>query len=827
MNTLPDSFFKKAKSLTEHSLPRQRGASLSRRILFLFGLFACTQVSGQWQPQEGRAHLDPIQFNDRIFPTPKSADYGRWFTFDQRDRQSPFHLHIVVGESPHPLDWKAVETIESRLGQLDLRRAVTVTIGRVDELWGRSKEADLAILVGREASHSVIQRFTNRSIEETFDDPEGYRIASLVEDSIGPNTILLYGNDARGTYYAAQSLVQCLTTENGTLAVRQIEVVDWPSYRIRASGNDENIPPAPIPQEALAWLSHVKLNSWAVGQSYNWPNNWRSTPENSLNALERAASAVPHEAIDLQFQVHPFGRADQTGQDLSIRISEQNDRQRLINFVLERIRMGASQILLRADDFHDLTDTDAATFNSKAEAHVSLIRDLYEAMSVNYPSAKLLFCPPYYHGAAADNAPEIRNYLETIGRELPAEITILWTGHEVVSKTITRPELMNFSQLINRYPLLWDNTVFREKTPFGYPYTYAWYMFDPIELDLPDNFSEVVPGIRFNYGFDGTQMSRVANAILAEFLWNAEDYNPNRALRHAIALIAGDEAVDTVLQCAQAITDIFELRHSPARVTQFKPIIDQAVYEELIEQLALQTDNRALLSELMDAWYTHAPHAEQLRNLASQFRDLRTRALAIMRPGIDQWTLEAEGEWTASARDELTHFRYPFETQSLVGSYAAVSTQFPIPTSPTGRYYLSFLADDDYYATGEPPEAYPGYFYKQLLIDGMVVWESDAVGPTEAEMIQIDLTEQLAGKPRAKITIRTVDAKGVSNLGIQVTFSPLFLTVEANPDIPVIQPETGDSAAPGMEVAAPRSSIPAMDAGKSQASYFLLSSSGH
>jgi hypothetical protein len=773
-------------------------------LLAVAWLLAGGPLNAQIPPSMAQSSFEPIYYNDRIVPTPKSADYGPWFDFGRTDSRSPFQLHIILGESPDPLDWKSVETIETRLRQLDFGRAVSVTVGRVDELWGRSREADLAILIGRVQNHSVIERFTRRSMDLDFNFPEGYRIASLAIDPVGPNTIMLIGSDPRGTYYAAQSLAQVLTTEAGHLAVRQIEVADWPSYRIRASGNDEKIPSAPIPSEALAWLSHVKLNAWAVGQSYHWPNNWRATPRNSLSALDRAVNEMPAEAIDLQFQVHPFGRANPTGQgDLSIRISEENDRQRLIELVFDRIRSGASQILLRADDFHELSEVDADKFASKAEAHVALIRDLHEAMSIEFPSAQLLFCPPYYHGAAAEAAPEMRRYLETIGRELPDDITILWTGHEVVSSSISQKELIDYSQMIQRYPLLWDNTVFREKTPFGYPYIYAWYMYDPINLDLPAKFAEITPGIRFNYGYDGSQMSRVANAILAEFLWNAENYDEDQALRHAIALIAGDDAVDTVLRCASAITEIFNLRHSPARTAVVAPVIDTEQFEAWIKELALQTDNRTLANELMDAWFTQASHADSLRNLASQFNQLRSKAFAVLRPGRDQWKLETEGEWEVTASDQLTFFEFPFETQSAAGAYAAASTKFPIPTSPTGRYYLSFLADDDYYATGEPPTAYPGYFYKQVLIDGMVVWESDAVGPTEPEIVQIDLTDEFAGKPQVQITLRTVDAQGVSNLGIQATFSPLFLNAEPQRDVPVIEPQSGTSAAPGMEVVTP------------------------
>jgi len=67
----------------------------------------------------------------------------------------------------------------------------------------------------------------------------------------------------------------------------------------------------------------------------------------------------------------------------------------------------------------------------------------------------------------------------------------------------------------------------------------------------------------------------------------------------------------------------------------------------------------------------------------------------------------------------------------------------------------------------------------------------------------------LADKPRAQITLRTVDTQGVSNLGIKTTFSPLFLNSEPNPNVPVVEPQSGSAAASGMEVASPLKAFPA------------------
>ena len=74
--------------------------------------------------------------------------------------------------------------------------------------------------------------------------------------------------------------------------------------------------------------------------------------------------------------------------------------------------------------------------------------------------AKLLFCPSYYsYDPILDQVfgqrPE--NYLEEIGRHLPAEIDIAWTGPKVISEEIGLEHLQAVTKTIQRTPLLCDN----------------------------------------------------------------------------------------------------------------------------------------------------------------------------------------------------------------------------------------------------------------------------------------------------------------------------------------------------------------------------------
>ena len=74
---------------------------------------------------------------------------------------------------------------------------------------------------------------------------------------------------------------------------------------------------------------------------------------------------------------------------------------------------------------------------------------------------QLFFCPTFYSsdpclekffGARPDN------YWQTLGAELDTKIDVFWTGEKVVSSTYTRSNIEMIAELIQRNPVIWDNS---------------------------------------------------------------------------------------------------------------------------------------------------------------------------------------------------------------------------------------------------------------------------------------------------------------------------------------------------------------------------------
>jgi uncharacterized protein YfiM (DUF2279 family) len=106
--------------------------------------------------------------------------------------------------------------------------------------------------------------------------------------------------------------------------------------------------------------------------------------------------------------------------------------------------------------------------------------------------------------------------------------------------------------------------------------------------------------------------------------------------------------------------------------------------------------------------------------------------------------------------DELS---FPWYTTSQPGDYGMVSQSAKV--LPSKRHVVRFRERDDY--TG----ATAGYHFKQLLVDGSVVWEEDVAGEKKDwHDVTVDVARAVQGKTQVTLAFRLYDKKGVGNFGV-------------------------------------------------------------
>lgn len=110
----------------------------------------------------------------------------------------------------------------------------------------------------------------------------------------------------------------------------------------------------------------------------------------------------------------------------------------------------------------------------------------------------------------------------------------------------------------------------------------------------------------------------------------------------------------------------------------------------------------------------------------------------------------------------------PSETATRAGDYVSASQDVRLHPGAI-RYRLRFSEQDSY------PIGTAGYHFKQLLVDGRTIWETDVAADPALAWVErsFDLTPYLKGKSHATLTFRLFDKKGVSNFAIRASVANL------------------------------------------------------
>ena len=78
----------------------------------------------------------------------------------------------------------------------------------------------------------------------------------------------------------------------------------------------------------------------------------------------------------------------------------------------------------------------------------------------------------------------LKQHLGYIGKNMPENVKIIWTGPNVRSRKISQTDIDEWKSLLNgRLPFLWDNTLYSH-----HPFTAA-PLFTAYSNDFPDEFN--------------------------------------------------------------------------------------------------------------------------------------------------------------------------------------------------------------------------------------------------------------------------------------------------------------------------------------------------
>ena len=140
--------------------------------------------------------------------------------------------------------------------------------------------------------------------------------------------------------------------------------------------------------------------------------------------------------------------------------------QSLTKKILQAKKIGFKDFAILFDDIDQARNAELAETHLKIIQHVSSIKNINKNPLMICPT---VYCKSFARGEIKDN-----EYLQVLAANIDPNINILWTGDEVVSKSISLKNLKDLKSLFKNPIIIWDNFYANDYCPTRFfigPYT--------------------------------------------------------------------------------------------------------------------------------------------------------------------------------------------------------------------------------------------------------------------------------------------------------------------------------------------------------------------
>ncbi len=296
------------------------------------------------------------------------------------------------------------------------------------------------------------------------------------------------------------------------------EITDYPSFSVR--GYIEGFYGKP-------WKSRQRLDMletmalFGENTHYYAPKDdpyhralWRECyPEKEAEGLTELIKKAESLYIDLYYCIAP---------GLNMRYTSEEDTQALFTKTRQLYSMGIKNFGLLLDDipFDLYFEEDKKEFGNTCAAHAYLVSRYYEFLQSLSPDTKLTVCPTAYHGKGTEKE------LTDFAKNIPAPVSIFYTGSDICSKELTCREAQIFEENTGHRPLYWDN----------YPVNDAEMFMEmhigPV-IGREEELYRCSEGIISNC-MEYFECNKLSLITVAAYLWAPESYEPEKAFSAAV-----------------------------------------------------------------------------------------------------------------------------------------------------------------------------------------------------------------------------------------------------------------------------------------------------
>lgn len=468
-------------------------------------------------PLSQAAETEPVSSIPAISPIPQSVTArGQGFTI-------PAEVGLITGNGTDPAAVQAVERILQNAGVQNIKRASdgsAVPDAQVNVWVGGPSE--------NTASGNVLQSLGTIGPEDLQDD--GYVLASGI-DQTGHKNIVLAGKNQTGTFYAAQTLRQVITSKDSNYSIPGLTVRDWPKMSWR--GSIEGFYGDPWSHEdrlnQLAFYGEQKMNMYIYAPKDDpyHRDKWRDPyPADKVAQIGELIDKAKQEHVEFVFAISPGN---------SVCFSDNTDFQALTAKAQVMWEKGVRSYALFLDDINKtLTcNADRTKFNSDANppaaAQAFLLNRFKTEFIDTHPGAHRLITVPTDYANITTTT-----YINRFSALVDPSIIVQWTGSAVVPAGISAADADKAKAIYKHDLLIWDNypvnDYARDKIYLGPLYNRDAGLADHGIIGLTAN------------PMNEAEASKIALFSIADYLWNPQTYNPENSWQLSVKRLGGSAA---------------------------------------------------------------------------------------------------------------------------------------------------------------------------------------------------------------------------------------------------------------------------------------------
>jgi hyaluronoglucosaminidase len=172
------------------------------------------------------------------------------------------------------------------------------------------------------------------------------------------------------------------------------------------------------------------------------------------------------------------------------------------------------------------TSTDAERFGTLAAVHAEMVAIARDHLGRQGLHQSLWFVPLHYHGDPH------RDYVRDLGRLVPEEVPIMWTGPEICSEHLTREHTESVASSLRRPVLYWDNHPVNDGPMRNDPHL------NPLR-GRDGDLAVAASGLLANLAIE-PEASLIAVATALDFARDPRTYDPDESWRRALVAVSGD-----------------------------------------------------------------------------------------------------------------------------------------------------------------------------------------------------------------------------------------------------------------------------------------------